>query len=86
VWTTRARASPPSICPRLTERFYRVDPSRSRRWAAPAWASPSSSTSWPAPAVRLDIRSKLGEGTEVSVYLPRAPVAAELKTTENRSG
>jgi two-component system phosphate regulon sensor histidine kinase PhoR len=84
--TDQGEGIAPEHLPRLTERFYRVDPSRSRSMGGTGLGLAIVKHIVGRHRGRLDIRSKLGEGTEVSVYLPRAPVAAELKTTESASG
>jgi two-component system phosphate regulon sensor histidine kinase PhoR len=59
--------------PRLTERFYRVDPSRSRAMGGTGLGLAIVKHIVGRHRGRLDIRSKVGEGTEVRVSLPRAP-------------
>jgi two-component system, OmpR family, phosphate regulon sensor histidine kinase PhoR len=59
--------------PRLTERFYRVDPSRSRSMGGTGLGLAIVKHIVGRHRGRLDIRSKLGEGTVVHVYLPLAP-------------
>ena len=58
--------------PRLTERFYRVDPGRSRSIGGTGLGLAIVKHIAQRHRGRLDIRSKLGEGTSVRVYLPRA--------------
>jgi two-component system, OmpR family, phosphate regulon sensor histidine kinase PhoR len=62
----------PEHLPRLTERFYRADPSRSRAIGGTGLGLAIVKHIVGRHRGRLDIRSKLGEGTTVSVYLPRA--------------
>jgi two-component system phosphate regulon sensor histidine kinase PhoR len=64
----------PEHLPRLTERFYRVDPSRSRAMGGTGLGLAIVKHIVGRHRGRLDIRSKLGEGTAVHVDLPRAPV------------
>jgi two-component system, OmpR family, phosphate regulon sensor histidine kinase PhoR len=64
----------PEHLPRLTERFYRVDPSRSRSMGGTGLGLAIAKHIVGRHRGRLDIRSKLGEGTAVHVYLPRAPI------------
>lgn len=59
--------------PRLTERFYRVDPSRSRSMGGTGLGLAIVKHIVGRHRGRLDIRSKVGEGTAARVYLPRAP-------------
>jgi two-component system phosphate regulon sensor histidine kinase PhoR len=58
--------------PRLTERFYRVDAGRSRAVGGTGLGLAIVKHIVSRHRGRLDIRSKLGEGTTVSVSLPRA--------------
>ncbi len=58
--------------PRLTERFYRVDPGRSRQVGGTGLGLAIVKHIVLRHRGRLDIASRPGEGTEVSVYLPRA--------------
>jgi two-component system phosphate regulon sensor histidine kinase PhoR len=62
----------PEHIPRLTERFYRVDPGRSRLVGGTGLGLAIVKHIVLRHRGRLDIRSKLGEGTSVHVYLPRA--------------
>ncbi len=57
--------------PRLTERFYRVDASRSRSVGGTGLGLAIVKHIALRHRGRLDIRSTLGEGTKVRVYLPR---------------
>ena len=60
--------------PRLTERFYRVDPGRSRQVGGTGLGLAIVKHIVLRHRGRLDIRSRLGEGTRVEVTLPRAVV------------
>ncbi|HYJ84054.1 MAG TPA: ATP-binding protein [Allosphingosinicella sp.] len=57
--------------PRLTERFYRVDPGRSRAVGGTGLGLAIVKHIVGRHRGRLDIRSTVGEGTTVSVWLPR---------------
>jgi two-component system phosphate regulon sensor histidine kinase PhoR len=59
--------------PRLTERFYRVDAGRSRAVGGTGLGLAIVKHIVSRHRGRLDIRSKVGEGTTVLVSLPRAP-------------
>ena len=59
--------------PRLTERFYRVDAGRSRAVGGTGLGLAIVKQIVSRPRGRLDIRSRVGEGTTVLVSLPRAP-------------
>ena len=61
----------PEHIPRLTERFYRVDPGRSRSVGGTGLGLAIVKHIVLRHRGRLDIRSKHGEGTSVDVYLPR---------------
>jgi two-component system phosphate regulon sensor histidine kinase PhoR len=72
--------------PRLTERFYRVDPSRSRSMGGTGLGLAIVKHIVGRHRGRLDISSKLGEGTSVRVYLPRATPASQSRPQESISG
>jgi two-component system phosphate regulon sensor histidine kinase PhoR len=67
---------PPEHLPRLTERFYRVDPGRSRSIGGTGLGLAIVKHIAERHRGRLEISSRLGEGTRVAVTL-RAPAAAE---------
>jgi two-component system phosphate regulon sensor histidine kinase PhoR len=69
----RGEGIAPEHLPRLTERFYRVDPSRSRAMGGTGLGLAIVKHIVGRHRGRLDIRSKVGEGTAVHVLLPRAP-------------
>ncbi|MGB3722906.1 MAG: ATP-binding protein, partial [Pacificimonas sp.] len=69
----RGEGIAPEHIPRLTERFYRVDPSRSRRLGGTGLGLAIVKHIVERHRGRLDIRSRLGEGTVVSFTLPPAP-------------
>jgi two-component system phosphate regulon sensor histidine kinase PhoR len=75
----------PEHLPRLTERFYRVDPSRSRSMGGTGLGLAIVKHIVGRHRGRLDIRSKLGEGTKVRVYLPLAPQTEPAKLAEANS-
>jgi two-component system, OmpR family, phosphate regulon sensor histidine kinase PhoR len=62
----------PEHIPRLTERFYRVDPGRSRSEGGTGLGLAIAKHIALRHRGRLEIVSKLGEGTSVRVYLPHA--------------
>lgn len=66
----------PEHLPRLTERFYRVNPGRSRSVGGTGLGLAIVKHIVGRHRGRLDIRSTPGEGTTVRVYLPRAQEAA----------
>ncbi|EMD84231.1 ATP-binding protein [Pacificimonas flava] len=65
----------PEHIPRLTERFYRVDPGRSRRMGGTGLGLAIVKHIVERHRGRLEIRSELGHGTAVSFSLPAAPSA-----------
>jgi two-component system phosphate regulon sensor histidine kinase PhoR len=64
---------PAAHIPRLTERFYRVDPGRSRQVGGTGLGLAIVKHVVLRHRGRLDIKSKLGQGTKVEITLPRAP-------------
>ncbi|WP_166037489.1 ATP-binding protein [Sphingosinicella sp. YJ22] len=68
----------PEHLPRLTERFYRVDAGRSRSVGGTGLGLAIVKHVVGRHRGRLDIRSKVGEGTSVRVYLPRAQNVTEV--------
>ena len=70
---------PPEHLPRLTERFYRVDAGRSRTLGGTGLGLAIVKHIVERHRGRLDIASRLGEGTTVTVTLPRAPQALSQK-------
>jgi len=76
----RGEGIAPEHIPRLTERFYRVDPSRSRALGGTGLGLAIVKHIVGRHRGRLDIASKLGEGTRVSVHLPRAPEPLSSKS------
>jgi two-component system phosphate regulon sensor histidine kinase PhoR len=68
--------------PRLTERFYRVDPSRSRSMGGTGLGLAIVKHIVGRHRGRLDIQSKVGEGTVVRVLLPTAPAQATRVAAE----
>jgi two-component system phosphate regulon sensor histidine kinase PhoR len=66
----RGEGIPVEHLPRLTERFYRVDPGRSRAVGGTGLGLAIVKHIVGRHRGRLDIRSALGEGTVVSVWLP----------------
>jgi two-component system phosphate regulon sensor histidine kinase PhoR len=65
---------PPEHIPRLTERFYRVDPGRSRAVGGTGLGLAIVKHIVERHRGRLDIASQIGRGTVVTILLPAAPV------------
>jgi two-component system phosphate regulon sensor histidine kinase PhoR len=65
---------PPSAVPRLTERFYRVDVKRSRERGGTGLGLAIVKHIVNRHQGRLNIESRLGEGTIFTVFLPAAPL------------
>jgi two-component system, OmpR family, phosphate regulon sensor histidine kinase PhoR len=82
----RGEGIAPEHLPRLTERFYRVDPSRSRAMGGTGLGLAIVKHIVGRHRGRLEINSKLGEGTSVQVYLPLAPGALSSKSHETVTG
>ena len=76
----------PEHLPRLTERFYRVEPSRSRAMGGTGLGLAIVKHIVGRHRGRLDIRSKVGEGTAVHVLLPRAPQDASEPLSSKSHG
>ncbi|HEV2569118.1 ATP-binding protein [Sphingomonas sp.] len=64
----------PEHLPRLTERFYRVDPSRSRSQGGTGLGLAIVKHIVERHRGRLDIQSEVGQGTKVIALLPPAPI------------
>lgn len=75
----------PEHLPRLTERFYRVDPGRSRSVGGTGLGLAIVKHIVGRHRGRLDIRSTPGEGTSVRVYLPRSQEPAPLSSKSHES-
>ncbi|HEY1146254.1 MAG TPA: ATP-binding protein, partial [Allosphingosinicella sp.] len=73
----------PEHLPRLTERFYRVDPSRSRAIGGTGLGLAIVKHIVGRHRGRLDIQSHVGEGTRVNVYLPKAEPPLSSKSHES---
>lgn len=69
---------PPEHLPRLTERFYRVDPGRSRSLGGTGLGLAIVKHIVERHRGRLDIASTVGVGTRVTVKLPAAPPPADV--------
>lgn len=76
----RGEGIDPDHIPRLTERFYRVDPGRSRSMGGTGLGLAIVKHIVGRHRGQLDIRSTPGEGTQVSVLLPRAPDPGPLSS------
>ena len=73
----------PEHLPRLTERFYRVDPGRSRNQGGTGLGLSIVKHIVERHRGRLDIASTLGVGTTVSMLLPAATKGAVTQTSSN---
>jgi two-component system phosphate regulon sensor histidine kinase PhoR len=73
----------PEHLPRLTERFYRADPSRSRAIGGTGLGLAIVKHIVGRHRGRLDIQSHVGEGTRVNVYLPEAEPPLSSKSHES---
>jgi len=72
--------------PRLTERFYRVDPSRNRAIGGTGLGLAIVKHIVGRHRGRLEIRSEVGHGTIVHVLLPRAPETVSSKSHRSVTG
>ncbi len=75
----RGEGIAPEHLPRLTERFYRVHPSRSRAMGGTGLGLAIVKHIVGRHRGRLEIRSKPGEGTAVHVDLPRPAARAVIE-------
>jgi two-component system, OmpR family, phosphate regulon sensor histidine kinase PhoR len=73
----------PEHIPRLTERFYRVDPGRSRAGGGTGLGLAIAKHITQRHRGRLEIISKLGKGTSVQVYLPQLHAEPEPALSSN---
>lgn len=73
----------PEHIPRLTERFYRVDASRSRAQGGTGLGLAIVKHIVERHRGRLEIASRVGAGTTVTVVLPAATAAAVMETSPN---
>jgi two-component system phosphate regulon sensor histidine kinase PhoR len=73
---------PPAAIPRLTERFYRVDVKRSRERGGTGLGLAIVKHILNRHQGRLQVESKLGEGSTFTVFLPVATQAAPAAVTE----
>jgi two-component system phosphate regulon sensor histidine kinase PhoR len=69
----------PEHLPRLTERFYRVDPGRSRAAGGTGLGLAIVKHIIDRHRGRLDIQSRVGKGTTVTCLLPPAPIPLSQK-------
>src|SRR2546429_3525968 len=69
---------PPEHIPRLTERFYRVDPGRSRATGGSGLGLAIGQHVPPRPAASLEVQSTLGSGSTFTCHFPPERVAAQL--------
>ncbi len=79
----RGDGIPPEHLPRLTERFYRVDPSRSRSMGGTGLGLAIVKHIVHRHRGRLEIDSRLGEGSMFRVFLPQASGALSSKGNIN---
>jgi len=82
----RGEGIAPEHLPRLTERFYRVDPGRSRAMGGTGLGLAIVKHIVGRHRGRLEIKSQVGRGTAVHVLLPRAPEAVSSKSHRSVTG
>lgn len=73
----------PEHLPRLTERFYRVDPGRSRSLGGTGLGLAIVKHIVERHRGRLNVESEVGKGTKVSVDLPKKPLAVSSSRNDN---
>jgi len=78
--TDQSEGIAPEHLPRLTERFYRVDSSRSRAAGGTGLGLAIVKHIVERHRGRLDIASTVGEGTSVTILLPTAPVSEPVSS------
>ena len=83
--TDESEGIAPEHIPRLTERFYRIDPGRSRSLGGTGLGLAIVKHIVERHRGRLDIASRVGQGTTVTILLPPAPPQEAVSSKGNES-